>query len=129
VVLAFHSGPRGDAEECRIWLCSSPEEEEAVVDQIGPIEPGLIQLFQSKVARLRDVDKPCSLRKDELRPEWLLQFPSSADVVAMSVHDYRRLGAVRQTSAYWLDANASTHYFDRSKPRPYCQDLVKGSLR
>src|SRR4051812_19308324 len=39
-IFAFHRDADSNADECRVWLCSSSEEEDAVSDLIGPVEPG-----------------------------------------------------------------------------------------
>src|SRR5206468_1776771 len=40
-VLAFHRGDGADADECRVWLCSTPEEEDELEGRLGPVEPGI----------------------------------------------------------------------------------------
>jgi hypothetical protein len=96
VVFAFRSERNRDAEECRIWLCSTPDEEEVVFDQIGPIEPGRIEFVgESQQPIKRPTDRPCTLQPKEIDPNWLLRFPTTADVVAMTVS---RLASARRQS-------------------------------
>lgn len=86
VVLAFRIGPRGNAEECRVWLCSSPEEEDEVLAYVGPVEAGQIQYLGPREPRIDERrDRSCALRANEIDPSWLLQFPSTSDVVAMTI--------------------------------------------
>lgn len=86
VAFAFRAKGHGDAEECRVWLCSSPSEEEVLLDYAGPVEAREIAYVRGPApdpSALRD--RPCSLSPEELNPRWLLDFPTTADVVAMTI--------------------------------------------
>jgi hypothetical protein len=85
-VFAFTKHAGRDVDECRVWLCSTLDEEEIVTDQIGPIEPGRIEFAGfARLDALLQTDRPCTLAKSEIDSRWLLNFPSTADVVAMAV--------------------------------------------
>jgi hypothetical protein len=90
IVMAFRQQDRRDSEACRIWLCSSIEEEDAVQERVGPVEPGILLLYDASGAGLtisgpKPADSPCTLSSDELPPDWLLDFPSAAEITAVSV--------------------------------------------
>lgn len=91
VVFAFRMGPV-EAEECRIWLCASTEEEDVVFEHLGPVEPGKFagDVVSDQAARR---DRSCTLSEEEIEPGWILKFPSTADVVTMTV---LRLTSARQ---------------------------------
>lgn len=84
---AFRAEPNRDAEDCRIWLCSTPEEEEILLDHVGPVESRQIAYIRGAPlpSRAAQRDRPCSLLPEELNPSWLFGFPTTADVVAMTI--------------------------------------------
>ena len=87
VAFAFNLGKHGEAVECRVWLCSSPDEEEAILEHVGPVEGGQFAFLDAlgavgpKVHR----DRPCAIRPEEFDPAWMFGFPTTADVVAMTI--------------------------------------------
>jgi len=86
VAFAFRAEPNGDAEECRIWLCSTPEEEEVLLDRVGPVESRQIAFLRSpSVPEPPPRDRPCALAPEELDPDWRYKFPTTADVVALTI--------------------------------------------
>lgn len=86
-VFAFHAESNSDAEECRIWLCTTPEEEEVLLDHVGPVESKQIAYVRTPYDSppVSHSDRPCYLLPEELDPLWLLKFPTTADVVAMTI--------------------------------------------
>lgn len=86
VVFAFRWVPTEDADACRIWLCETPDEEDTILDQTGPVEPG-VGLLYSPVGALHpllqeeDVDRPCTLDVDELPEEWRIRFPTGEAII------------------------------------------------
>lgn len=90
LVMAFRQTEGGDAEECRVWLCSSVEEEDVVQERVGPVEPGVLVLYDAggggdAVAPATLPDSPCNLAEAELPEDWRLNFPSAVKIVAAAV--------------------------------------------
>lgn len=87
VAFAFRVGKGGEAVECRIWLCSSPAEEETILEHVGPVEGGQFAFLDASemVAPSLKRDRPCAIRPDEFHPDWQFGFPTTADVVAMTI--------------------------------------------
>jgi hypothetical protein len=90
LVMAFRQPERRDAEACRVWLCSSVEEEDEVQERVGPVEPGVLLLYDASGSALAvpsngPADSPCTLTDAELPAEWRLEFPTAAEVVAAAV--------------------------------------------
>lgn len=88
-IFAFRCPDGGDAEECRIWLCASVAEEEEAEERVGPVEPGLLLLFEpggaGAISGAAARDSSCTLSGEEIPRSWRLQFPSSAEIVATAV--------------------------------------------
>lgn len=92
-VFAFQKNSQGEAEGCYVWVCKHETEEELVEDRIGPIEPGQARLFQydsnsspeGLFADSYGERSSCWLRPEQLPPEWLLGFPSGAEIVNRAV--------------------------------------------
>lgn len=89
VIFAFHQSYDADADECKGWLCCSIDEEEAVENRVGPIEPGVLTLSDAggvhSVDASQSADLPCRLTDGEMPAEWRYDFPRAADIVAMTV--------------------------------------------
>lgn len=91
VVFAFYRLEGRDAELCRVWLCRDVEEEDLVLDRVGPVEPGAGIVYQAGIHLSRDhypaeeQDTPCSMRRDEIPTEWLVEFPEARDIVRESI--------------------------------------------
>jgi hypothetical protein len=84
ILAFFRDAGTGDAELCRVWVCSSVQEEEIVTDVIGPVEPGGTYFSAPVDDRLvvpPPVDSPCWLTLDSIPPHWLLEFPPAAEIV------------------------------------------------
>lgn len=89
VAFAFHA-PKADADAdgCEVWISRSHEQEDRILDAVGPVEPGSGIVFQGSTGQLvRKVraDLPCSLQASELLPEWLAAFPSGDDILEMAL--------------------------------------------
>lgn len=89
-VFAFHRLDGQDSDECRVWLCSAPDEEDELEKRLGPVEPG-IPLYYDASGRsphpvvALEVEGKCRLTADQLPAHWLLNFPTAAEVVAKAV--------------------------------------------
>lgn len=88
-VFAFHKS-NGECDACRVWLCCSVEEEEAVTDTVGPIEPGQGIYFDAGTFQKEPVppppkDSPCRLTAETLPKEWNYRFPEATEIVARAV--------------------------------------------
>lgn len=100
-ILAFHrAATGGDADVCRVWLCSSVEEEEAVTDLIGPVDPGVSQFFRGTAqgvvpARGTVPDLPCRISVEEMPQKWRFAFPEAHELVRRATEN---LPSVRERS-------------------------------
>lgn len=84
-VIAFRQTDGGDTDACNVWVCRNEVEEDMVERETGPIEPGrwttwppdggLLALLQTTVRA------DCRLERHELPPEWLVEFPSGAEII------------------------------------------------
>ena len=78
-----------DAALCCVWLCSTIEEEDAIEDKVGPVEPGVGLYYNASGLALHPITAPedstCRLGVDEIPAEWLINFPEAAQIVAMAV--------------------------------------------
>jgi hypothetical protein len=96
-VFAFAWSQNQDADGCRIWLCRNPEEENLVLDRIGPVEPGQGLIYSPVAATLPlarpTVDLPCSLRIEEIPNDWKAEFPDGEAIIAETV---KRLPSARE---------------------------------
>lgn len=86
VLFAFHQPVSGkDAIGCEIWLCAAPDEEDVILDRIGPVEPGAGTIFSPgeflPLAPPHLSDRPCALKASEVPPEWQDTFPSGEAIV------------------------------------------------
>ncbi len=78
-----------DAALCCVWLCSTPEEEDAIEDRVGPVEPGLGFFYNASGTVPHPVpipkDSGCWLKPDEIPADWRISFPEAAKIVGLSV--------------------------------------------
>ncbi len=91
-VFAFILDEQGAATECHVWVCRHETEEELVEDRIGPVEPGKGTFWSPRHAAAPGLFEPrprsranCWLELDEIPPEWLIKFPTGAEIIAKSV--------------------------------------------
>ena len=89
-IFAFHqNAPDRDVEVCRIWLCRNLEEEDAALDRVGPVEPGVGTLYeagQGEMFRpLPAADAPCRLTPDQVPEAWRLAFPEAQAIVDFAI--------------------------------------------
>lgn len=87
VAFAYHSMPGNDADACRIWVCRSPEEEDELLDRVGPVDPGAGLIYSPigatiLIAAPARADRPCFLDYDEIPAAWLAEFPSGESMIA-----------------------------------------------
>lgn len=81
-VFAYHMREGGDADQCRIWLCRDDNEEDALLDRVGDVEPGEGILF-SPVGGIH-LERPlgsCALAESELPGGWLKDFPTGEEIL------------------------------------------------
>ena len=98
-VLAFHKPDGRDVDVAHIWLCRSLAETEAIIDRVGPVEPGRGVVHNDSGLQLGiqvgPPDRPCRLAVDEIEADWLLEFPDALRIVQMAVG---RLSSTRNQS-------------------------------
>lgn len=93
-VWAFYRPWGKNAEVCKVWICDTFEggvvEEDAVLNRVGPVEPGVGVVYQPGLAPGRDShpplkDSPCRLKGNEMPKEWVYEFPTAADIVTFAI--------------------------------------------
>jgi len=95
VVFAFHQpGANKDADGIELWITESVAEEDLILEAIGPVDPGHGVLFAPSAGLIGHVAAatPCTLRDDELLPEWRNVLPTGEAIVDMVL---ARLGGRR----------------------------------
>lgn len=92
-MLAFHASNSHDADEVHAWLCTSVEEEDAVEDEIGPVEPGeriflvpTLKGIQTEIT-YDVVQKPtsCNLDISDIPERWLQTFPQAIEIARKAI--------------------------------------------
>lgn len=86
-VFAFDCTNTNSIAKCHIWVCNNEIEEDLFEDRIGSVEPGKWKVWTndnqpefSKQAICRDT-LCCRLSSAEMPSEWLIDFPSSCDII------------------------------------------------
>ena len=91
VALAFRR-TEGGPVTCSAWVAESPEEEEAIEDLVGPIDPGRAVVWSTSrlagdmfghISKMRK--EPGRLEPEELPEPWRTTYPSGADIIAKTV--------------------------------------------
>ncbi len=72
----------GASPTCSTWVCRNPEEEDAIEEMIGPVEPGQPRVWSlaGTVRRVEPVDLACDLTPEQLPASWLSQFPTGQEL-------------------------------------------------
>lgn len=85
VVFAFRERHEQDTDTCNVWVCRDDVEEDVIEREIGPLEPGRWTTWPPDgglLSLLSDaVRTDCRLAKGDLPPEWLIKFPSGAEII------------------------------------------------
>lgn len=74
--------------ECHVWVCRHGTEEDLVEDRVGPVEPGKAivlpagGIIQASLALVAPPRANCWLSAAEIPPNWLIKFPSGAEIIA-----------------------------------------------
>jgi len=88
-VFAFRRELDGEASVCRVWVCDYEVEANLFEDRIGPVEPGQSVIWsvdeEELPQRIPPAPNSCWLPKQEIPREWLLRFPSGAEIIRMTV--------------------------------------------
>lgn len=88
-MFAFTLDAAGAATESHIWVCRHETEEDLVEDRVGPVEPGRFLLWSPEQPGLFPpfASRPakCWLEPAEVPAEWLVQFPTGAEIVRKTV--------------------------------------------
>ena len=84
VVFAFHRKMDAEHAVCHVWLCDTAIEEDRVEDRIGPVLPGRPRTWPDLLFGQKG-PTPCWLEPDDIPQEWLVQFPTGAEMVRKTV--------------------------------------------
>lgn len=94
-VFAYHRAGEVDADGVRIWVARSAEEEERILDRVGPVEPGVGLVLASSGVLLSGssllADHPCAFTSDSLPAAWKEHFPTGEEIIARVVDMLRRV--------------------------------------
>ena len=81
-----------DEKSCNVWVCRNRAEEAIVEDRVGIVEPGRSVIWQSGRSMVPGSSddrsgsrRRCWLDPEEIPTEWIVKFPSAADIVARAV--------------------------------------------
>jgi hypothetical protein len=89
-VFAFYRNPDGEASLCHVWVCDLETEADLVEERVGPVEPGQPVRWSLDENELPETLPPsrdgCWLAADAIPPEWLVQFPTGAEIVRRTVN-------------------------------------------
>lgn len=84
-VFAFRQSEESNADSCNVWVCRNEVEEDMVEREIGPVEPGRWATYPPDGGLLAlmatAVRSDCRLARHELPPEWLVRFPTGAEII------------------------------------------------
>lgn len=90
VVLSFPV--QEGAAPCRVWVANDPPEEDFIESRIGhPVEPGKPLIWKPDDPENRTLfstearPSSCMLTPETIPPEWLMAFPSGAEVVRKAI--------------------------------------------
>lgn len=89
-VFAFHRGIDGEARVCHAWVCDDETEADLVEERTGPVEPGHPVVWSVDEDELPEAARrrraSCWLMPDQLPAEWLIRFPTGAEIVRRTVN-------------------------------------------
>lgn len=88
-IFAFPLDENGTASRCHVWVCRHETEEDLAEERFGPVEPGRFVMWSPEHPGLFPpfAVRParCWLEPAEMPPEWLMRFPSGAEIVRKTV--------------------------------------------
>lgn len=84
-VFSFHRDSEGETIECRVWVCSTPQEEELVEEKVGFVEPGQTRLLGDQATNVEPQRTSCWLDAKDFPAEWLTEFPSGKELIKKSI--------------------------------------------
>jgi hypothetical protein len=84
----YQSDITRDAEHCELWITRNVAEEDAILEVVGPIDPGANLVFAPALAAAPSVDSPpsissCALAPHEMLHEWRDALPSGDAILKM----------------------------------------------
>jgi len=88
VVFAFKLNSGNNPDEAVVWFCQTTEEEDAIEDIIGIVEPGEGLLFYPSGKILvtpKIAFNECSLADGDIPPLWLKDFPNAQTLIALAL--------------------------------------------
>ncbi len=88
-IFAFRKHGSDEDTECRVWLCTTPEEEEHVEDRVTPVEPGNPVLYDvgghGLALLTEEIAAACWLNESSMPTQWKYAFPLREDILAFTV--------------------------------------------
>ena len=88
VIFAFRRVERGDAPDCRVWICRDETEEESAEDLIGAVEPAQTLIWSPEHGRISEpalAPVGCWLEPADIPFGWMESFPSGAEILRKAV--------------------------------------------
>jgi len=81
-------GTAGGASALHVWVCEGYEDE-VFEDLVGVVDPGQSVIWKpgtaTSAAPARSILASCVLRPEDMAPDWLVRFPSPAEIVRKAV--------------------------------------------
>jgi len=93
-IFAFRKETPETPGTCRVWVCGHETEEDLVEDRIGPVEPGKWTLWSVEHGGAQGQPQPhgsCWLTRDQIPADWLIEFPTGAEIINLAVSRRRDL--------------------------------------
>jgi len=128
-VFAFRRDETGEPSGLAAWLCSSVAEEDQVEHRIGPVEPAIPRLVSpAGVETNLDESQPtrCSISAAELRPEWLGAFPSTVEILRLSVERTSGARSLRIDDRLLLRRGCEFELFRSLEKHIYLERIQEG---
>ncbi|MEM7061113.1 MAG: type II restriction endonuclease [Pseudomonadota bacterium] len=91
-IFAFVTRDDGSTAECHVWVCRTEFEAELAEERLGPVEPGKLLVWlpshglaPNLFAKATPTRKTCHLAPHEIPRDWIIKFPTGADIIRKTV--------------------------------------------
>ncbi len=81
-VFSFALDASGASQECHVWVCDSPPEEDVVLDTVGWVEPGTFRFAGRGQDAVSANNRDCRLAPEDMPADWLDDFPDANTLLA-----------------------------------------------